>query len=240
VGGSKASLHSRRVERYGDGQPWRGVGEVRPPERDGAALLYDTFAHEVYARDDTDRRVVLDGQTGRLRRRLGKETSAGAARIVKNGILYIEQSHPGYLLAVDGREDRVLWTKNYPPPDRMFKPVMYDEILYTRTSQDAILAISRHTGDILWQFPYEADSSASLHLLSNLVILDRIVYGIFSDARLRGFDAVTGREIGHVQFADVANVLYTDLTVPGLASSDNMLFVSLAVCRRDTFPPSAI
>jgi hypothetical protein len=66
------------------------------------------------------------------------------------------------------------------------------------------------------------------------VILDSIAYAIFSDAKLRGFDAITGQELGYIQFVDVSSVPY-DLTVPGLASSDHLLFVSLGKTKLYAF-----
>lgn len=117
----------------------------------------------------------------------------------------------------------------------MFKPVVHENALYIRTLQGALLAINRHTGDIQWEYPFYSDSTAPLKLLSNPIVFDGIVYGIFSDARLRGFDAVTGQEIGHIQFVDVANDPLSQRTVPGLASSDNMLFVSLGKTKLYAF-----
>jgi hypothetical protein len=66
------------------------------------------------------------------------------------------------------------------------------------------------------------------------VVLDGVLYGIFSDARLRGFDLATGQEIGHIQFVDVSDVSY-DVTVPGLAASEDMLFVSLGKTKLYAF-----
>jgi outer membrane protein assembly factor BamB len=117
----------------------------------------------------------------------------------------------------------------------MFEPWIYGNGLYIATRDGTLLAINRHTGDTLWQYPRGTESSPPVELLSNPVVFDGIVYGIFSDARLRGFDASTGQEIGHIQFVDVANDPLLQRTVPGLAVSEDMLFVSLGKTKLYAF-----
>jgi outer membrane protein assembly factor BamB len=216
------------------------VSDVRPSERGASNLLYDLSARELYGWNDDGILVVLDKENGRLRRELSEFSEellngAGSVKIANDGILYVEKLYPASLIAMDSLERRTLWTKNCSPRNPMFQPLMYEDSLFIKTSQGSLLAVNRQAGDILWQFPHNIGSSTSPELLSNLVILDGIVYGIFSDARLRGFDASTGQEIGHIQFVDVANVPYTNLTVPGLAASDNMLFVSLGKTKLYAF-----
>jgi outer membrane protein assembly factor BamB len=211
------------------------VSDIRPI-RGGSAILYDPSFDELYVVDDTGTHVVLDSETGELRRRLRGELSGGDAPVVvTSGALYVTGGRPESLSAVDGRRNSLLWTKSYPSPSHMFKPVVHENVLYIRTLQGALLVVNRHSGDIQWEYPFHSDSTARLELLSNPIVLDGVVYGIFSDARLRGFDATSGQEIGHVQFVDVANDPLTQRTVPGLASSDHMLFVSLGKTKLYAF-----
>jgi outer membrane protein assembly factor BamB len=209
------------------------VSEVHPQGR-GAGVLYDQYFDEVYVRDITDRRVVLDGQTGKLCRELSDEGSMGSAMLVDAGVLYSEEFLPDQILAIDGRKSTILWKRTYPHPTTSFGPILYEGLLFTRTPQEALLALNRNTGDVQWQYPSSSNSVTSVRLLSNFVVLDDIVYGIFSDARLRGFDLATGQELGYIQFVDVSDVAY-DITVPGLASSDQMLFVSLGKTKLYAF-----
>lgn len=212
------------------------VSDIGPEERGGATILYDPSLGELHVEDENGTPIVLDSGTGDLRRQLSRELLGGGARMAVNGgILYVRQTNPAALSAVDSRRSRILWTKSYPAPTRMFEPLIYGNGLYIATREGTLLAINRHTGDTLWQYPRGTESPTPMELLSNPVVLDGIVYGIFSDARLRGFNAATGQEIGHIEFVDVANVPYTDLTVPGLAASDNMLFVSLGKTKLYAF-----
>jgi outer membrane protein assembly factor BamB len=117
----------------------------------------------------------------------------------------------------------------------MFEPWIYGNGLYIATLEGTLLAVNRHTGDALWQYPRGTESPPPIELPSNPVVFNDIVYGIFSDARLRGFDASTGQEIGHIQFMDVANDPLLQRTVPGLAVSEDMLFVSLGKTKLYAF-----
>lgn len=210
------------------------VSDIRPI-RGGSPILQDPSLDELYVVDDTGTHMVLDSEAGGLRRKLKGGLSGGDAPVVvSRGVLYVTGGRPESLSAVDGRRNSLLWTKSYASPTHMFKPWVHGNGLYIPTRQGTLLAINRHTGDTLWQYPRSTESPPPIKLLSNPVVLDGIVYGIFSDARLRGFDAATGREIGRIQFVDVSNVPL-DLTVPGLASSDTMLFVSLGKTKLYAF-----
>lgn len=210
------------------------ISGIQPIERGSSPMLYDPSAGEVYVWEDTRVLVVLDVDTGKIRRRLDHTLPEGNPLIIHSGILYIRQSRSGSLLAFNGQEDKPLWTVNYSLPDDMFQPLIHMNILYSRTTQETLLAIDCNTGVIEWQYPLASDSSASGKLLSNPVILDNVIYGIFSDAVLRGFNADTGQQIGHIQFSDVSDVPF-GLTVPGLAASENMLFVSLGKTKLFAF-----
>jgi outer membrane protein assembly factor BamB len=215
------------------------VSDIGPQDRGGATILYDQSLGELHATDQTGTPVVLDSGTGELRRKLSRKLFGGGAPIaVTGGILYVRETNPDVLSAVDGRRNSLLWTKSYPSPTYMFKPWIDGNSLYIVTFQGTLLAINRHTGDILWQYPRGTESPPPIEQLSNPLVFDGIVYGIFSDARLRGFDAATGQEIGHIQFVDVANDPLSQRTVPGLASSDHMLFVSLGKTKLYAFEVS--
>lgn len=210
------------------------VSEVKPQIRTGFAL-YDPSTRELYGRDMNLTWVVMDGETGELLRELnGEMFGDGGPLIVNEGVLFCEEYSPDRLFAVDGRENKLLWTKDYSPAGSIFTPMAYENTLYTRTLSQALLALDLQTGDVQWQYPNGRASSTSLRLLSNLVVLDGVLYGIFSDARLRGFDPVTGQEIGHIQFVDVSEVSNA-VTVPGLAASEDMLFVSLGKTKLYAF-----
>jgi outer membrane protein assembly factor BamB len=210
------------------------ISNVHPEGRSGF-VFYASYAHELYVGDETDALVVLDAETGSLLRRLNKELFGHSSPVLAtDGILYALDFGPDRLFAVDSRENKLLWSKNYSLTSSIFKPIVHQDALYFGTSQETLLAIDRHTGNIRWQYPSSPDPSGSTRLLSNLVVLDGILYGIFSDARLRGFDPVTGQEIGHIQFVDVSDVSY-DVTVPGLAASEDMLFVSLGKTKLYAF-----
>jgi outer membrane protein assembly factor BamB len=191
---------------------------------------------ELHVVDQTGTQVVLDSGTGDLRRQLSRELFGGGAPMaVTGGILYVRETNPDVLSAVDSRRSRILWTKSYPAHTYMFEPLIYGDGLYIATSEGTLLTLNRHTGDALWQYPRGTGSPPSIELLSNPVVFEGIVYGIFSDARLRGFDASTGQEMGHIQFVDVANDPLLQRTVPGLAVSEDMLFVSLGKTKLYAF-----
>jgi outer membrane protein assembly factor BamB len=211
------------------------VSDIGPEDRGGATILYDPSLGELHVEDETGTPIVLDSGTGDLRRQFSRELFGGGAPMaVTDGILYVGERNPDVLSAVDGRRSRILWTKSYPAPAYMFELWIYGDGLYIATREGTLLAINRHTGDTLWQYPRGTESPPPVELLSNPVVFDGIVYGIFSDARLHSFDAATGQEIGYIQFVDVSNVPL-DLTVPGLASSDKMLFVSLGKTKLYAF-----
>jgi outer membrane protein assembly factor BamB len=162
----------------------------------------------------------------------------GSPLIVHNGVLLLGRG-PESLLAVDGQDNQPLWTKSYShsPGGVEFEPIVYEDVVYIRTSQEDLLAIDLYTGELWWRYPIVSESTASRRLLSDLVVLRGVLYGIFSDARLHGFDPVTGHEIGHIQFVDVSKVSNA-VTVPGLAASEDMLFVSLGKTRLYAFEAS--
>jgi outer membrane protein assembly factor BamB len=210
------------------------VSEVRPDGRGGWSL-YDSSRREVYVRDDDFQWMVLNDGNGQVQKQLGdKLSSADDPILANNGILYIEKYCPRSLLAMDAREGKTLWAQDHPTLNNEFKPTVYKNILYTRTSQQILLAINLRTGDIQWQYPADSDPTTSVKLLSKPVVLDGVVYGIFSDARLRGFNVTTGQEMGYIQFANVPDVS-RNLTVPGLAASHQMLYVSLGKTRLYAF-----
>jgi outer membrane protein assembly factor BamB len=203
------------------------TSEVRPIERGSSALLYDPSTDELYVWEDSRILVVLDAETGKLRRRLDHRLSDGNPLMVHNSTLYVRQLHPEYLLAFDGDNNKALWKAHGLSPSDMFSPIISENIFYVRSAQESLFAIDINTGVSKWQYPRDSDSSTSTELLSNPTILQGVVYGIFSDARLRGFDATTGQEVGHIQFADVSQVPLQQ-TVPGLATSREMLYTHCA------------
>jgi outer membrane protein assembly factor BamB len=143
------------------------VSTVQPEGRSGF-VLYDPYAHGLYVWDATGATfVVLDSQTGSMIRRLDNELLSHANSVFANdGIFYAEDSRPDRLFAVDSRENKLLWSKNYSLSWSMFKPIVHEDVLYTRTSQETLLAIDRHTGNIRWQYPFSPDPSSSTRVLS--------------------------------------------------------------------------
>jgi outer membrane protein assembly factor BamB len=210
------------------------ISEFRSDDVRSVSTRYDSSARELYV-SSRSTRAVLDGETGQLRRELSEDLFGDHDLIiVDNGVVYGDGNYTHPLFAADSRANRVIWTKNYRIFGGIFKPMVHNNILFIRDYQKALLAVNRQTGDLSWRYPPVSDSPASVGLLSNLVVLDGIVYGIFSDARLRGFDAANGREIGYIQFVDVSHAPL-DLTVPGLAVSRDMLYISLGKTRLYAF-----
>jgi outer membrane protein assembly factor BamB len=211
------------------------TSDVRPIERGESPIWYDSSAKELYAWEDTRILVVLDSHTGEVRRKLNRMLWDGSPLIVHNGVLLFGRG-PESLSAVDGQDNQPLWTKSYShsPGGVESEPIVYEGVVYIRTTQEDLLAIDLYTGELQWRYPIVTGSTASGRLLSNLVVLRGVLYGIFSDARLRGFDPVTGQEIGHIQFVDVSEVSNA-VTVPGLAASEDMLFVSLGKTKLYAF-----
>jgi outer membrane protein assembly factor BamB len=126
------------------------VSDIGPEERGGATILYDPSLGELHVEDENGTPIVLDSGTGDLRRQLSRELLGGGARMAVNGgILYVRQTNPAALSAVDSRRSRILWTKSYPAPTRMFEPLIYGNGLYIATREGTLLAINRHTGDTL-------------------------------------------------------------------------------------------
>jgi outer membrane protein assembly factor BamB len=210
------------------------ISDMRPMER-GGPIWYDSSAEELYVWEFSRALVVLESKTGEVIRKLGLTLYEGSPLAANSGVLFVKRGRES-LLAIDGRDNQLLWAKSYSHSFAgvMFDPMIYEGILYIRTSEEALLAIDVYTGDVQWKYPSGPDAVTSVRLLSNFVVLNGIFYGIFSDARLRGFDPVTGQELGHIQFVDVSDVS-NGVTVPGLAASEDMLFVSLGKTKLYAF-----
>lgn len=100
--------------------------------------------------------------------------------------------------------------------------------VYFGDSEGNLIAVHIETGELLWRFaPPTTGEEQKAKLVSNPVELNKVVYGIFSDATVRGVNKESGVEIGYIQFPSVSE-LQRQVTMPGLAASDRMLFVSLA------------
>jgi outer membrane protein assembly factor BamB len=211
------------------------TSDIHPIERGSNPIWYDPSTEALYAWDDNRDLVILDSNSGEMRKKSGLTLYDSSPLMAARGILLFGQGRTS-ISAVADQGTQPLWTKSYSywSGGVGFKPIIYGDTLYLRTSEKALLALDPHTGELRWRYPAATDSITSGQLLSNLVFLDGVLYGIFSDARLHGFDAATGREIGYIQFVDVSPAPL-DLTVPGLAVSKDMLYISLGKTRLYAF-----
>jgi outer membrane protein assembly factor BamB len=168
---------------------------------------------------------VLDPQTGSVEQYYeGEPYSSDIASLSYDGVFFALKSSPNLLVAVsiDGRY--MMWEYGISNP--LQNPYIQDERIYFSDSEGNLVAVDVETGNLLWHFaPLATAEGQKIKLLSNPVELHGIVYGIFSDATLRGVNKESGVEIGYIQFPSVSQLRW-QVTMPGLAASDNMLIVS--------------
>ena len=182
-------------------------------------ITIDAVKQKVYLRDNAGT-IVFNGITGTLEKRF----SSNALHFpswANSGKLYVQETTPDKLIAIDGEHNHILWEVET-PRYKQFPPVFTAKTIFVGDITGKLIAIRQDTGRILWQYP----SYQNVALVSNIIVVNDIVYGIFSDGRLIGFQRQTGKIVGYIQFAGVSNTL-EQTTIPGIATSENELFVSL-------------
>jgi outer membrane protein assembly factor BamB len=137
---------------------------------------------------------VLDADTGDFLKEFDLQTAPGRT-IIFEGILYTADDWNDELLAVNGSTEEIVWRKRIPLARYRHTPDLIDGILYVTTEEGHLLAIDTNDGSLLWEY----SDSPAVRVISNIVILDEVVYAVFADDTLRGIDALTGQEIGHLQ-----------------------------------------
>jgi outer membrane protein assembly factor BamB len=137
---------------------------------------------------------VLDADTGDFLKEFDLQTAPGRTIIFK-GMLYTANDWNEELLAVNGLTGEIVWRKRIPLARYRHTPDLIDGILYVTTEEGHLLAIDRNDGSLLWEY----SDSPAVRVISNIVILHEVVYAVFADDTLRGIDALTGHEVGHLQ-----------------------------------------
>jgi len=196
--------------------------QYSPPKMDPRMLLVtiDAVEQTVYLRDN-EGTVTLNGTTGVIENRFSSKAFHFPSW-AKSGKLYVQETTPDKLIAIDGERNHILWEVKT-PRYKLFPPVFTAETIFIGDITGNLVAIRQDTGEILWQYPSRQNTNT---LVSNIIVIDDIVYGIFSDGRLIGFQRQTGKIVGYIQFAGVSNTL-EQTTIPGIIASENKLFVSL-------------
>jgi outer membrane protein assembly factor BamB len=139
-------------------------------------------------------------------------------------VFFALKSSPNILVAMDIDDRHVMW--EYGISDPLQNPYIQGDRIYFGDSEGRLVTVDIKTGEPLWQFaPLPMAEGQTIKLLSNPVKLNRIVYGIFSDATLRGLNEENGIETGYIQFPSVSQLRW-QVTMPGLAASNHVLFVS--------------
>jgi outer membrane protein assembly factor BamB len=168
---------------------------------------------------------VLDPETGLVERHYeGEPYSSDIASLSYDGMFFALKSSPNLLVAIDVDDRHVAWEHGISNP--LQNPHIKEDRIYFSDSEGSLVGADVRTGDLLWQFaPRVEEEGQKIKLLSNPVELQGIVYGIFSDATLRGVNKESGIEIGYIQFPSVSQLRW-QATMPSLAASKDVLFVS--------------
>lgn len=168
---------------------------------------------------------VLDSETGSVELYYeGEPYSSDIASLSHDGVFFALKSSPDLLVAMSIDDRHVIWEYGISNP--LQNPYIQEERIYFSDSGGSLVAVDVKTGDLLWQFaPPATEEGQKIKLLSNPVELQGIVYGIFSDATLRGVNKESGVEIGYIQFPSVSQLRW-QATMPSLATSNHVLFVS--------------
>ncbi len=173
---------------------------------------------------------ILDPATGRTEAILDIEPGSYFT-IVSAGRIFVEEWHrdaPSWLVCYDAESGELLWRKPYWPGCLYWRGTIVGNMLLFRTNSGSLQAVDTDTGESVWEYkpPGEAE------IISNVAILDSLVYVLASDKTLRALDIGTGKEIGMLKSAsmwswkDREPGLGLVISIPGVAASDDMLFVS--------------
>jgi len=137
---------------------------------------------------------VLNADTGDFLKEFDLQTAPGRT-IIHEGILYTANDWNEELLAINGLTGEIEWSERIPLARYRHTPDLIDGILYVTTEEGHLLAIDSNNGSILWEY---SDSPAA-RVISNMIVLDEVVYAVFADDTLRGIDVLTGHEIGRLE-----------------------------------------
>jgi outer membrane protein assembly factor BamB len=183
-------------------------------------VISDPHKNLVYIQEEGET-IVLNGTSGVIEDRF-PTTKIPFPNWVESGTLFFEEATPGKLVAIDSKDYHTLWEVKT-PTYKYSPPTFTNSMIYIGNILGKLVAIDRYSGNIVWEYP---SPQATTELVSNVAVVNDTVYAIFSDGRLIGFDAKSGRSLGHIQFAGVSNTLQ-QVTIAGIAASEDTLFVSL-------------
>lgn len=196
--------------------------QYKPLNTDSRSLLVtvDASLNKVYLYDN-EGSTILNSRNGTIEKHIFS-SDLPFPSWATSGKLYIQETNPGKLNAIESNNNRVLWEVET-PRYKNFPPIFTNSYIYLGDTTGKLVAISQHNGEILWKYPSQKEN---VKLVSNLAVSNSVIYGIFSDARLIGFDVKSGQILGYIQFAGVSNTL-SQPTIAGIAISEDKLFVSL-------------
>lgn len=217
------------------GRPlWSGTN----PAKSFSGVSYNSDADEIIASESTlpGDFYTVDPQNGKLNSSFARianvlpyEDGRGAIYFVNQNELFIGGT------VLDARSGEVIHKEDF--YISKVPPTTTANSMYLPAFDKGIVAFNRDTYDIKWIYqPQHKVPWLPLFTLSQVEILDRIGYAIFSDATLRAIDLETGQELGYWQLeasdllwwpiCSFPPILCNKTARAGLAASDDTLFVS--------------
>jgi outer membrane protein assembly factor BamB len=182
---------------------------------------------------------ILDPTTGEIRAALDEPRSF-ATMLVSQGKIFAkgECEELGQMVAYDAKTGERLWAKPYRPENPYWYPTVVDDTLFLRTDTGSLVAVSTETGELLWEYR----PSAEAQVISKVAVLDDRAYFLVSDKTLRAVDLRTGEEGGRLQSKYMRSWHDVEpgepISVPGVAASEHMLFVSFGGRTLYAFAPT--
>jgi outer membrane protein assembly factor BamB len=112
------------------------------------------------------------------------------------------------------------------PGDLAYDLPLLDDVVYISTSS-SVVAFDTVACQPRWEYqPQRGGRWRRPEVVSNAVILNGVVYAIFSDATLRAIDQQSGQEIGYWKAEAVKYSHSRDSAVPGVVVSGDVLIAS--------------
>ncbi len=162
---------------------------------------------------------LLDPRSGEILQEITVQTQRTA---LFGDFLYTIDWSVVTITAIDRVHGRVIWSRPYyPSRDPFSRLTVVDGVIYVPNQRGSILAIRGEDGELIWRSPEGGD------VLSNVVVMNGVVYAIFEDRTLRGFDAETGEEIGRLRFSGVGGVsIGGPVGIPKIGIAEDLLLVT--------------
>lgn len=164
---------------------------------------------ELFVSTAPDKFFVLDAITGRITVSSPIGDVGDSTFLIKDNVAYWQQ-WPLNLVATDLHSGEQNWTQSF---EGGFEktPVFAEGLVLVVTFGGQLFALHQPTGEIVWNTEIPNSLVHSERIVSNVTVVDEVVYYLTQDAQLRVVNMNTGELISTVEFTPSLFTLQTDV-----------------------------